>query len=88
MTGGHEHVIYLCPEMGAASFVKRIKSIGLGPYMGKTLFVQSMNEDLTALDELDEELPGAVVIVDTITRFIEGNENDSEDMREICSEGF
>lgn len=88
VTGGHERVIYLCPEMGAASFVKRIKSIGLGPYIGKTLFVQSMNEDLTALDELDGELPGAVVIVDTITRFIEGNENDSEDMRKFAQKVF
>ena len=36
--------VYLCPEMGAASFVKRIKQIGLGRYMGKTLFVQTMSE--------------------------------------------
>lgn len=67
--------VYLCPEMGAASFVKRIKQIGLGAYVGKTLFVQTMSEAPAALDDLGEELPGAVVIVDTITRFIEGDEN-------------
>jgi hypothetical protein len=88
VTGGHERVIYLCPEMGAASFVKRVTSIGLGPFIGKTLFVQTMSEKLTALDELDEELPGAVVIVDTITRFIDGNENESEDMRKFAQKVF
>jgi hypothetical protein len=80
--------VYLCPEMGAASFVKRIKQIGLGKFMGKTLFVQTMSEAPTALDELNEELPGAVVIVDTITRFIEGDENKSEDMRHFAQKVF
>jgi hypothetical protein len=88
VTGGHERVVYLCPEMGAASFVKRIKQIGLGKYMGRTLFVQTMSEKPTALDELDGELPGAVVIVDTITRFIEGDENKSEDMRKFAQKVF
>jgi hypothetical protein len=88
VTGGHERVVYLCPEMGAASFVKRIKQIGLGKYMGTTLFVQTMSEKPTALDELDDELPDAVVIVDTITRFIEGDENKSEDMRKFAQKVF
>lgn len=80
--------VYLCPEMGAASFVKRIKQIGLGEYVGKTLFIQTMSERPTALDELDGELPGAVVLVDTITRFIEGDENKSEDMRRFAQKVF
>jgi hypothetical protein len=88
VSGGHERVVYLCPEMGAASFVKRIRQIGLGKYMGKTLFVQTMSEKPTALDELGGELPGAVVIVDTITRFIEGDENKSEDMRKFAQKVF
>ncbi len=41
--------VYLCPEMGAASFVKRIKQIGLGKFMGKTLFVQTMSENSDGL---------------------------------------
>ena len=86
--GGHERVVYLCPEMGAASFVKRIKQIGLGAYIGKTLFVQTMSEQQSALDELGAELPGAVVIIDTIIRFIEGDENKSEDMREFAKRVF
>jgi hypothetical protein len=80
--------VYLCPEMGAASFVKRIKQIGLGGYVGKTLFIQTMSEQSTVLDELDGELPEAVVIVDTITRFIEGDENKSEDMRRFAQKVF
>jgi hypothetical protein len=80
--------VYLCPEMGAASFVKRIKQIGLGGYVGKTLFIQTMSEQPTVLDELDGELPGAVVIVDTITRFIDGDENKSEDMRRFAQKVF
>jgi hypothetical protein len=80
--------VYLCPEMGAASFVKRIKQIGLGGYVGKTLFIQTMSEQPTVLDELDGELPGSVVIVDTITRFIEGDENKSEDMRRFAQKVF
>jgi hypothetical protein len=74
--------------MGASSFVKRIKQIGLGRYIGKTLFVQTMSEKATALDDLNGELPGAVVIVDTITRFIEGDENKSEDMRKFAQKVF
>jgi archaellum biogenesis ATPase FlaH len=80
--------VYLCPEMGAASFVKRIKQIGLGACVGKTLFIQTMNEHSTALDELDGELSGAVVIVDTITRFLEGDESKSDDMRKFAQKVF
>jgi hypothetical protein len=83
-----ERVVYLCPEMGPASFVKRIKQIGLGSYIGKTFFIQTMSESPTVLDELGEELPGAVVIVDTITRFVEGDENKSEDMRRFAQKVF
>jgi hypothetical protein len=83
-----ERVVYLCPEMGAASFVKRIKQIGLTQYVGKSLFIQTMSEKPTALDELSEELPGAAVIVDTITRFIDGDENKSEDMRKFAQKAF
>lgn len=88
VNGGHERVVYLCPEMGAASFVKRIKGMGLGDYIGKTLFVQTMSEQPTALDELDGELPGAVVLVDTITRFVDGDENSSADMRLFAKRVF
>jgi hypothetical protein len=83
-----ERVVYLCPEMGAHSFVKRVKQIGLSQYVGTTLFCQTMSDESTGLGELDGELPGAVVIVDTITRFVEGNENDSADMRLFAQKAF
>jgi Bifunctional DNA primase/polymerase, N-terminal/AAA domain/Primase C terminal 1 (PriCT-1) len=80
--------VYLCPEMGAASFVKRVRQIGLSAYVGKTLFIQTMNEQATTLDELNGELPGAVVIIDTITRFLDGDESKSDDMRKFAQKVF
>jgi hypothetical protein len=73
-------VVYLCPEMGLSSFSMRLKQIGLDSYVGKTLFCQTMDEDSIKLTDLDEELPGAVVIIDTLTRFVEGDQNSSDDM--------
>ena len=73
-------VVYLCPEMGLSSFSMRLKQIGLDSYVGKTLFCQTMDEDSVKLTDLDEELPGAVVIIDTLTRFVEGDQNSSDDM--------
>jgi Bifunctional DNA primase/polymerase, N-terminal/AAA domain len=73
-------VVYLCPEMGLSSFSKRLKGIGLDSYVGQSLFCQTMDEDSIKLTDLDEELPGAVLIIDTLTRFVEGNQNEAEDM--------
>jgi hypothetical protein len=77
-------VIYLCPEMGLSSFSMRLKQIGLDSYVGKTLFCQTMDEDSVKLTDLDEELPGAVVIIDTLTRFVEGDQNSSDDMSKFA----
>jgi hypothetical protein len=73
-------VVYLCPEMGLSSFSMRLKQIGLDSHVGQTLFCQTMDEESIKLSDLDEELPGAVVIIDTLTRFVEGDQNSSEDM--------
>jgi AAA domain/Bifunctional DNA primase/polymerase, N-terminal/Primase C terminal 1 (PriCT-1) len=73
-------VVYLCPEMGLSSFSMRLKQIGLDSYIGETLFCQTMDDDSVKLTDLDEELPGSVVIIDTLTRFVEGDQNSSEDM--------
>jgi hypothetical protein len=83
-----ERVIYLCPEMGLSSFSTRIKSIGLLGYVGKTLFCQTMDDISVSLGELNEELPGAVVIIDTLTRFVEGDQNSSADMAKFAQEIF
>jgi hypothetical protein len=81
-------VIYLCPEMGLSSFSMRLKQIGLDSCVGQTLFCQTMDEDSIKLTDLDEELPGAVLIVDTLTRFVEGDQNSSEDMSRFAKEVF
>jgi Bifunctional DNA primase/polymerase, N-terminal/AAA domain len=83
-------VLYLCPEMGLLSFTDRLRKLGLLLYVGKTLFCRTMNsEGKLALAELtSEELDGAVLIVDTAVRFIQGDENSSEDMRVLAEDCF
>jgi hypothetical protein len=83
-----ERVVYLCPEMGLSSFSTRLKQIGLLEYVGRTLFCQTMDDHSVKLSELDGELPGAVVIIDTLTRFVEGDQNSSEDMARFAQEVF
>jgi bifunctional DNA primase/polymerase-like protein/AAA domain-containing protein/primase-like protein len=80
VTARPSRVVYLCPEMGLSSFSTRLKQIGLDSHIGQTLFCQTMDEDSIKLTDLDEELPGAVVIIDTLTRFVDGDQNSSEDM--------
>ena len=69
--------------MGLGSFTKRLRAIRALPYVGKTLFCRTMSveEEMTLNDLTAEELAGAVVIVDTAVRYLEGDENKSEDMR-------
>lgn len=83
-----ERVIYLCPEMGLSSFSTRLKAIGLLKYVGESLFCQTMDDVSLQLRDLNEELPGAVVIVDTLTRFVEGDQNKAEDMSKFAQEVF
>jgi hypothetical protein len=75
-----DRVVYLCPEMGLSSFSMRLKQIGLASHVGQNLFCQTMDEESIKLTDLDKELPGAVVIIDTLTRFVDGDQNSSEDM--------
>lgn len=82
-------VLYHCPEMGLISFTGRVRAIGLLPYVGKTLFCTTMNSERFKLDDLtEEELDGAVVILDTAIRFLEGDENSSEDMQRFAKSVF
>ena len=83
-----ERVVYLCPEMGVTSFSTRIKQIGLLDSVGRTLFCQTMDDHSVKLSELNEELPGAVIIIDTLTRFVEGDQNSSQDMSKFAQEVF
>jgi hypothetical protein len=85
-----ERVIYLCPEMGIRSFVKRIRNLGMVPFAGKTLFVRTMNKrDVLKLEELTpEEIRGSVIIIDTLVRYIKGDENSSKDMACLSAQLF
>jgi len=83
-------VLYLCPEMGLLSFTDRLRKLGLMQYVGKTLFCRTMNSEgsVSLCDLTEEELTGAVVIVDTAVRFIKGDENSSEHMRVFAEDCF
>lgn len=83
-----ERVVYLCPEMGLSSFSTRLKQIGLLDNVGTNLFCQTMDDTCLKLSELNEELPGSVVILDTVTRFVVGDQNSSEDMSRFAQEVF
>jgi hypothetical protein len=83
-------VLYLCPEMGIRSFTDRLRAIGLMPYVGKTLFCRTMTAEGTLeLDEMSpQELAGAAVIIDTAVRYLKGDENSSEHMRQFATSVF
>ena len=79
-----ERVLYLCPEVSLGPFTDRLKKIGLLDYVGESLFYRTLSADghLTLnAPELQPALPGSVVILDTAIRFLEGDENSSQDVR-------
>lgn len=79
-----ERILYLCPEMGLVDIANRFKRLGLDPYIGAKLFIRTMDDPKIKLTDLDEELPGSLLILDTITRFVEGNQNDAQDMAKFA----
>jgi hypothetical protein len=84
-------VLYLCPEMALIGFANRITRIGLLPYVGKTFFyaTMSLKDGVVKLPELTtEEVEGAVIVLDTAIRFIEGDENSSQHMKELATHAF
>jgi len=84
-------VLYLCPEMGIQSFANRVRNIGLAECARAGLFyARTMNmPDVLPLTALTpEELDGAVVIVDTLIRYIEGDESSSQDMAKLAKQVF
>jgi hypothetical protein len=83
-------VLYLGPENGLISFADRVKRLGLRDYIGKTLFFSTMNlAEPPALSDLTrQEIEGAVVIIDTLIRYSDGNENDSAAMKVLAESAF
>lgn len=84
-------VLYLCPEMALIGFANRITRIGLLPYVGETFFyaTMSLQNGVIRLPELTkDESEGAVIVLDTAIRFIEGDENSSQHMKELAKQSF
>lgn len=84
-------VLYLCPEMALIGFANRIRRLGLVPFVGETFFyaTMSLKSGVAKLPELTaEEVEGAVIVLDTAIRFIEGDENSSEHMKELAAQAF
>lgn len=84
-------VLYLCPEMALIGFANRVKKIGLMPYVGETFFyaTMSLKDGVIKLPDLTiEEVEGAVIVLDTAIRFIEGDENSSHHMKELATHAF
>jgi hypothetical protein len=85
-----KRVIYLCPEMGLRELAKFTKSLGMMPYVGKTFFVRTLDKEgrFSLKDFTPEEVKGALIILDTAVRFIEGKENDPQDMARFSDQLF
>lgn len=85
-----KRVLYLCPEMGLRELAKLANSLGMMEYVGKSLFFRSL--DMSGKQRLstlsNHELKGALVILDTAVRFIDGKENDPQDMARFSDELF
>jgi hypothetical protein len=84
-------VLYLCPEVSLGPFTDRIRKIGLLDYVGDTFFCRTLSADghlSLKAPELLPALPGSVVILDTAIRFLEGDENSSQDVRTFADSIF
>ncbi len=70
-----DRVLLLSPESGMISLGKRIKNLGLAKFVGESLYYSSMNSDPFKLNDprLQPAVKGAVVIVDTAIRFLDGD---------------
>lgn len=86
-----ERVIYLTPELNRTELADTLRGLGLMPFVGTSLFTRTMDcPGKLWLPEptLRPYLPGSVVILDTAVRFMDGNENESSDMRDFSAEIF
>ena len=82
-------VLYLCPEVSLGPFTDRVKKIGLLDYVGETFFYRTLSSNgHLKLPDLNYELPGSVVFLDTAIRFLDGDENSSADVRAFADQVF
>ena len=79
-----ERCCYLCPESGLLALSRRIRNMGLAPFVGESLFYSSMNSEAVELDDprIQEAARGSVLFIDTLVRFFgSGEENSATDMK-------
>jgi len=79
------NVLYLIPEMGGASFRKRLDKMGI--LSGGGFFCQTVRDGAISLDDpfLMEAVADtkAVVILDTAIRFLKGDEQSSSEISQV-----
>lgn len=88
-----ERVIYLCPEASRGSLKKRFKILGLMKFLydpitnpDGRLFVRTLSSgEKIALTNasLLQLVKGADIFIDTAVRYLDGNENDVEDVKVV-----
>lgn len=86
-----KRVIYLCPEMGLRELKKLAVSLGMVEHTKtRRLLFRSLDKagKIKLRDLTPVELDGSLVILDTAVRFIEGSENDPQDMAVFADELF
>jgi hypothetical protein len=91
-------VIYLCPEASRTSLRKRLKMLGLIGYVydGNTnpqgrLYIRSLSKGPKLnLDDLEllKLANGADIFIDTAIRYLEGNENDAGDVKQMTEKSL
>jgi hypothetical protein len=93
-----KRVIYLCPEASRTSLRKRLKMLGLMGYVFDSgtnpdgrLFIRSLSKG-PKLNLDDPELlklaDGADIFIDTAIRYLEGNENDAGDVKQMTEKSL
>ena len=90
VTNSPERVFYLCPEMGLGQLAKRARHLGLDRHAQTRFFLQSgsiARGDEFGLTTLpDELLSGSLVVLDTASRFFEGDENSAEHAKRFADQ--
>lgn len=93
-----QRVIYLCPEASRTSLRKRLKMLGLVEHLYDSntnpegrLYVRSLSKG-PKLNLDDPELlklaAGADIFIDTAIRYLEGNENDAGDVKQMTEKSL
>jgi AAA domain/Homeodomain-like domain len=86
-----ERVVYLIPETSRRSFYARLRLMKIDQFLGSRLFVRTLSKGPAPL--LDDPallaaVKGADVFLDTVVRFITGEENSASDLKNFSAHLF